>query len=85
MKRKLSKRTLRYKLTHNSIAALIVITLRKLRRKNRKIEFQTKYHYERVVKELNPKRGFISETLEQIIKEDPWTNISKQDKTNNRE
>lgn len=85
MTRKLSKRTLRYTLTHNSIAALIVITLKKLRRKNRKIEFQTKYHYKKVIKELDPKRGFISETVEQIIREDARTNIQKPDKANNRE
>lgn len=69
MRRKLSKKTLRYKLAHNSAAALIVATLRKLKKRNDKVELEHKYHYERLMKEFDPRPSFIGEALAQISRD----------------
>jgi hypothetical protein len=70
MKRKLSKNTLRYKISQNSIVALLIISLKRLKKKNKKLELQSKYHYEVLMKELDPRRSYVDEAFKQIsIKE----------------
>lgn len=67
MKRRLSRKTLRYRITHNSVVALIIIALKKLRKRDMKVHFSSKYHYEKLMKEYDPRRNtIVGKSIEQI-------------------